>query len=78
MQALQSMELGLTRREINSVLFQYDRNEDGHISYTEFVPFAFGIKGFNKKIDNSFDKNLWKGIFLWIKTLESRGFQGGA
>lgn len=42
-QALQSMELGLTRKEINSVLFQYDNNDDGNISYAEFVPFAFDL-----------------------------------
>merc|ERR1719230_329853 len=39
--ALSSMELGLTRREINTIMFQIDRDEDGNISYKEFVPFAF-------------------------------------
>merc|ERR1712085_15986 len=37
------MELGLTRKEINSILFQYDKNDDGNISYTEFIPFAFDL-----------------------------------
>ena len=42
-EALSSMDLGLTRKEINSVLFHYDANSDGSISYTEFVPFAFDL-----------------------------------
>jgi len=41
--ALSSMELGLTRREINTIMFQIDRDEDGNISYGEFVPFAFDL-----------------------------------
>jgi len=41
--ALSSMELGLTRREVNSLLFQVDANEDGAISYQEFLPFAFDL-----------------------------------
>ena len=41
--ALSSMELGLTRREINSLLFQVDANDDGQISYSEFMPFAFDL-----------------------------------
>merc|ERR1711920_31804 len=36
--ALTSMELGLTRREINTIMFQIDRDQDGNISYREFVP----------------------------------------
>jgi Ca2+-binding EF-hand superfamily protein len=43
MAALSSMELGLTRREINTIMFQIDRDEDGNISYGEFVPFAFDL-----------------------------------
>lgn len=41
--ALTSMELGLTRREINTVMFQIDQDGDGNISYREFVPFAFDL-----------------------------------
>jgi Ca2+-binding EF-hand superfamily protein len=41
--ALTSMELGLTRREINTVMFQMDQDNDGGISYREFVPFAFDL-----------------------------------
>ncbi|CAD7958756.1 unnamed protein product, partial [Amoebophrya sp. A120] len=41
--ALSSMELGLTRKEINSILFHYDADEDGNITYSEFVPFAFDL-----------------------------------
>jgi Ca2+-binding EF-hand superfamily protein len=41
--ALTSMELGLTRREINTVMFQIDQDCDGGISYREFVPFAFDL-----------------------------------
>jgi len=41
--ALTSMELGLTRREINTVMFQIDQDGDGGISYREFVPFAFDL-----------------------------------
>jgi Ca2+-binding EF-hand superfamily protein len=43
MTALTSMELGLTRREINTILFQIDQDQDGNISYREFVPFAFDL-----------------------------------
>merc|ERR1719262_962405 len=42
-QALTSMELGLTRREINTILFQIDQDRDGNISYREFVPFCFDL-----------------------------------
>lgn len=41
--ALTSMELGLTRREINTVMFQIDQDADGNVSYREFVPFAFDL-----------------------------------
>lgn len=41
--ALTSMELGLTRREINAIMFQIDMDNDGNISYKEFVPFAFDL-----------------------------------
>mmetsp|Transcript_47811 Transcript_47811/g.104080 ORF Transcript_47811/g.104080 Transcript_47811/m.104080 type:complete len:430 (-) Transcript_47811:288-1577(-) len=41
--ALTSMELGLTRREINTIMFQIDQDQDGNISYPEFVPFAFDL-----------------------------------
>merc|ERR1712072_707476 len=41
--ALTSMELGLTRREVNTIMFQIDQDQDGNISYREFVPFAFDL-----------------------------------
>merc|ERR1712194_277326 len=41
--ALTSMELGLTRREINTIMFKIDADNDGNISYREFVPFAFDL-----------------------------------
>jgi len=41
--ALTSMELGLTRREINTIMFQVDQDQDGNVSYREFVPFAFEL-----------------------------------
>merc|ERR1712136_672545 len=41
--ALTSMELGLTRREINTIMFQIDVDQDGKISYREFVPFAYDL-----------------------------------
>ncbi|CAK8999349.1 Calmodulin-like protein 12 (Touch-induced calmodulin-related protein 3) [Durusdinium trenchii] len=41
--ALTSMELGLTRREINAIMFQVDQDRDGNVSYREFVPFAFDL-----------------------------------
>eukprot|EP00933_Yihiella_yeosuensis_P026106 TRINITY_DN20255_c3_g1_i1.p1 TRINITY_DN20255_c3_g1~~TRINITY_DN20255_c3_g1_i1.p1 ORF type:complete len:453 (-),score=97.99 TRINITY_DN20255_c3_g1_i1:108-1397(-) len=41
--ALTSMELGLTRREINTIMFQVDQDNDGNISYKEFEPFAFDL-----------------------------------
>jgi len=37
------MELGLTRREINTIMFQTDQDGDGGVSYREFVPFAFDL-----------------------------------
>jgi len=43
LKALTSMELGLTRREINTIMFQIDVDKDGNISYMEFVPFAFDL-----------------------------------
>merc|ERR1712137_107278 len=41
--ALTSMEVGLTRREINTIMLQVDLDDDGNISYREFVPFAFDL-----------------------------------
>jgi Ca2+-binding EF-hand superfamily protein len=41
--ALTSMELGLTRREINTIMFQIDQDQDNNVSYREFVPFAFDL-----------------------------------
>lgn len=43
MQGLTSMEIGLTRREINAIMMQVDANDDGDISYAEFVPFCFDL-----------------------------------
>jgi len=40
---LTSMELGLTRREINAIMFEIDRDKDGSVTYKEFVPFAFDL-----------------------------------
>merc|ERR1719401_1517756 len=42
-QALTCMELGLTRREINAIMFRVDQDNDGNVSYGEFVPFAFDL-----------------------------------
>jgi Ca2+-binding EF-hand superfamily protein len=42
-QALQTMELGLTRRELNAIMFQVDEDQDGFISYREFARFAFDL-----------------------------------
>eukprot|EP00451_Oxyrrhis_marina_P016509 CAMPEP_0204320682 /NCGR_PEP_ID=MMETSP0469-20131031/7762_1 /ASSEMBLY_ACC=CAM_ASM_000384 /TAXON_ID=2969 /ORGANISM="Oxyrrhis marina" /LENGTH=431 /DNA_ID=CAMNT_0051301947 /DNA_START=15 /DNA_END=1310 /DNA_ORIENTATION=+ len=42
-EALKKMELGLTRREINTIRFQVDSDQDGNISYREFIPFAFDL-----------------------------------
>merc|ERR1719506_2789558 len=42
-QALQSMELGLTRRELNAIMFQVDEDQDGFVSYREFARFAFDL-----------------------------------
>merc|ERR1719183_891533 len=41
--ALTSMELGLARREINAIMFEVDQDQDGNVSYGEFVPFAFDL-----------------------------------
>jgi Ca2+-binding EF-hand superfamily protein len=41
--ALTSMELGLARREINAIMFKVDQDQDGNISYGEFIPFAFQL-----------------------------------
>merc|ERR1719326_1984803 len=37
------MELGLTRRELNAVMFQVDVDQDGFVSYREFTRFAFEL-----------------------------------
>merc|ERR1712072_1101365 len=42
-QALQAMELGLTRRELNAIMFQVDVDQDGFVSYREFAGFAFDL-----------------------------------
>jgi len=40
---LKSAELGLTRKEINLLLSECDLDDDGNISYTEFVPLCFNV-----------------------------------
>jgi len=42
-QALQGMELGLTRKELNAIMFQVDEDQDGFISYREFARFAYDL-----------------------------------
>jgi Ca2+-binding EF-hand superfamily protein len=42
-QALTSMELGLTRREINAIMMHCDQDSDGKIDYNEFAPFAYDL-----------------------------------
>lgn len=41
--AMTSIELGLTRKEINTIMFQIDQDKDGKVSYREFAPFAFDL-----------------------------------
>lgn len=41
--ALQSADLGLTKRDINMLLTLADENEDGQIDYNEFLPICFGV-----------------------------------
>ena len=40
---LKNSELGLTRREINTLMAYADEDGDGLISYEEFVPICFNI-----------------------------------
>jgi Ca2+-binding EF-hand superfamily protein len=40
---LEEADLGLTRREMNLLQLEVDQNEDGVISYEEFVPLCFNI-----------------------------------
>merc|ERR1719199_2402241 len=42
-QALMGMELGLTRKELNAIMFQVDEDQDGFISYREFARFAYDL-----------------------------------
>jgi Ca2+-binding EF-hand superfamily protein len=42
-QALQGMELGLTRKELNAIMFQVDEDQDGFVSYREFARFAYDL-----------------------------------
>lgn len=37
-QTLKEADLGLTRREVNALMMNVDKNQDGSISYEEFVP----------------------------------------
>jgi hypothetical protein len=36
-------ELGLTRKEVNAILSEVDENNDGEVSYEEFIPICFNI-----------------------------------
>merc|ERR1719188_385039 len=40
---LTSMDLALTRREVNTVMFEIEQDANGLISYGKFVPFAFDL-----------------------------------
>ena len=39
----QSLNFGLTKKEIKSLMVQIDKNEDGTISYDDFAPVALNI-----------------------------------
>lgn len=41
--ALRSSGLGLTRKEINVLLHEVDENDDGEVSYAEFLPICFQL-----------------------------------
>lgn len=41
--ALKQSGLGLTRKEINILLHEVDENEDGNVSYQEFLPLCFNL-----------------------------------
>jgi len=40
---LKAAELGLTRKEVNAILSEVDENNDGQVSYAEFMPLCFNI-----------------------------------
>lgn len=42
-QCLQDADLGLTRHEVNVLMLEVDENEDGLISYEEFIPVCFDV-----------------------------------
>ena len=42
-ECLKAAELGLTRKEVNAILSEVDENQDGNVSYTEFMPLCFNI-----------------------------------
>ena len=53
--ALNSADLGLSRKEINMLLGEADVNDDGCIEYDEFVPVAFRVlvdRARNKQLEN--------------------------
>lgn len=53
--ALNSADLGLSRKEINMLLGEADVNHDGCIEYEEFVPVAFRVlvdRARNKQLEN--------------------------
>ncbi|KAG1679795.1 hypothetical protein FOA52_012706 [Chlamydomonas sp. UWO 241] len=41
--ALMAAKLGLTRKDINLIMFSVDANNDGEVSYEEFVPVCFQV-----------------------------------
>lgn len=42
--ALKAAKLGLTRKDINLIMFKVDTNNDQEISYEEFVPVCFQVR----------------------------------
>merc|ERR1712185_482668 len=40
---MEEAEIGLKKDEIKALMFQIDENEDGYVSYEEFVPVCFEI-----------------------------------
>lgn len=42
-ECLKAAELGLTRKEVNAILSEVDENNDGEVSYEEFIPICFNI-----------------------------------
>lgn len=40
---LRNLDFGLTKKEINYLLSQVDKNQDGYVSYEEFIPMAVEV-----------------------------------